>query len=118
MAGFVLNTKPTCVIRGDRGSERKKGLEEGLGAEWVFPIFGWSREKVVEFIKDSDLYEPRHEMENGSSLDCKTCMAYANDIPSKLKYIKEHHKELYEKTISFYRVYMQAVADEMNKIKE
>jgi phosphoadenosine phosphosulfate reductase len=118
LAKFIELTKPTCVIRGDRGSERVKGKTEGMGAEWVFPIFDWSREKVVEFIKKSPLFEPRHEMENGSSLDCRTCMAYANDIPAKLKYLKENHDELYVRSLLFYRTYMQVLVSEVEKIKE
>ena len=120
MADYIALTRPTCVIRGDRSSERVKGLTEAEGVEYAFPIFDWTTEQVMEVVRNAPdvLYQERHELPEGSSLDCMTCTAYWCEHPSRMKYLKAKYPELYEATEAFFQKYKAAVAAEMLKLED
>lgn len=120
MADYFRLTKPDCVIRGDRGQERAKGLQGADGIAFEFPIFDWTTEKVMRFIRDAPdgLYQPRHELPEGSSLDCMTCMAYNSEHASRMAYLKKHHPDLYGQTRKFFRDYSKAVVEELMELSE
>lgn len=119
MMSYMQAVKPTCVLRGDRSSERAKGPGEGMGIEFEFPLWDWTDEQVWKFIKEEggDLLQARHLMRHGTSLDCMTCMAYSEEIPERQEYLKNHHPELYELNKRFFKDYQEAVYSELKKIK-
>ena len=105
MENYIRLVKPTCIIRGDRSSERVKGPERIEGVESVFPLWDWTTEQVMETIKKAPfgLFQDRHQLPEGSSLDCMTCMAYNVEHESRMKYLKEHHPVIYEGAVEFFR---------------
>ena len=120
MRAFFAAYKPTCVLRADRGQERVKGPDKEVGIEFVYPIFDWTTEQVWKYLQKNagGLLQSRPMLEQGSSLDCMTCMAYSEEIPGRLGYLKKEHPKLYEKNIRFYEAYKRVVRDELEKIRE
>lgn len=118
MEDYLRLAKPTCVIRGDRSSERVKGMTFADGIEFVFPLFDWSTEQVIEAVRKapSGLYQPRHELAEGSSLDCMTCMAYNSEHAERMKYLEVFHPEMHRAAKKFFRAYKAAVESEMNEL--
>ena len=120
MADYLTMTKPTCVIRGDRGSERERGLESADGIEFAFPIFDWSAKRVLDFISSfgGALFQERHKLPEGSSLDCMTCTAYNCEHASRMRYLRERHPHIYREAVRFFKDYTSAVAAEMSELLE
>lgn len=119
MISFIEKTKPTCILRGDRSSERVKGPESCNGIEFAFPIWDWTDEQVWEFIRTEGkgLIQERHCMKHGTSLDCQTCMAYGDETPERMKYLKKNHPELYELSKQFFKDLKNTIAEELKKIE-
>ena len=120
MADYFRLVRPTCVIRGDRGQERAEGLRSADGIAFEFPIFDWTTEQVLNFVRSAPdgLYQERHELPEGSSLDCMTCMAYNDEHASRMAYLKKHHPKLHDFAKKFFLDYSRSVAEEMMKLTE
>jgi len=120
MDQFFRCTRPTCVIRGDRASERVKGPSHWEGIDFEFPIWDWTDEQVWEYLKENGtgLVEERHCMKHGTSLDCMSCTAYNKEVPERLEYLKKHHPDLHQSVVKFYEKYRLVVMDELNLLKE
>lgn len=117
MARYIAWSKTTCVIRGDRNSERLEGPREFNGVEYVFPIFDWTAEQVMELVRQAPagLYQERHELPEGSSLDCRMCTAYEAASSSRMTYMRKHHPEVARHIEWFMPLYRSAVAEEMEE---
>ena len=120
MEDYFRLVQPSCVIRGDRGSERVEGPKRFGSMEFEFPIFDWTTEQVMNFIRNEPfgLYQDRHELPEGSSLDCMTCMAYNVEHKARMEYLKTHHPGLYSQAKGFFKIYKAAVAEEMKELGE
>lgn len=119
MNAFLEATKTTCILRGDRSSERAKGPTKEGNLEAAFPIWDWTDEDVWKYLQGNagELLQERHFMKHGTSLDCQTCMAYNSEIPERLEYLKKHHPDLYQLTKKFYEDYRQIVLSEIKNIE-
>lgn len=120
MAQFMSLMKPEEVLRGDRGEERAEGLKEAEGMKFVFPIFNWSNEAVRAYIDKEapkfGLWQERHKLHEGSSLDCMTCTAFNCEHKERMQYLKEHHPELYKANQVFFERYKEDVFHEIKEI--
>lgn len=120
MADFMQEHKPEIVFRGDRKSERAPGAREADGLTLVTPIFSWTQEQVLSYIaehgKQYGLLQPRHALKEGSSLDCMLCTAYNCEHKERMKYLKEHHPELYEANRVFFERYKEDIFQDMKEI--
>lgn len=120
MTQWFKLTRPTCVVRGDRGSEREMGKTEFEGIEFAFPIFDWTRDQVMELVrgrgKKLGLYQERHELSEGSSLDCMTCTAYNVEHRERMKYLRDKHPDLYKANEEFFKAYKLAVFEELREV--
>lgn len=120
MAQFMSLMKPEEVLRGDRGEERAEGLKEAEGMKFVFPIFNWSNEAVRAYIDKEapkfGLWQERHKLHEGSSLDCMTCTAFNCEHKERMQYLKEHHPELYQANQVFFERYKEDVFHEIKEI--
>lgn len=112
--------RPTCIVRGDRGTERAKGPENDGDTEYAFPIWDWTDEQVRELVRSAPegLYQPRHEMDHGTSLDCMTCTAYNDEHKERMAYLKKYHPELWKMSLGFFKQYKAAVWKEMMELEE
>lgn len=115
MVEHIKASGADCVIRADRGEERAKGIEHADGVDYVFPIFDWDVERVKAFVRTAPagLYEERHELTHGSSLDCKCCTAYNTDWPSRKVYLREKFPLLLEAQSDFRREYYGTLIKEL-----
>jgi len=120
MQMYFAITRPSCVIRGDRATERPKGSTQWEGIAFEFPIWDWTDEQVWKYLQENGkgLVEERHCMKHGTSLNCMYCMAQNYEVPHRLGYLKTHHPEVYEASVKFYEKYRQVVMDELNLLKE
>lgn len=115
MAQYIVEHGVDCVIRADRGEERAKGLEHAEGVDFVFPIFDWNLERVQAFVRNAPegLYELRHELTHGSSLDCRWCTAYNSDWPCRKAYLRGKDPLLLEYLEAFRREYYGTLIKEL-----
>lgn len=115
MQRYFEITRPKCVIRGDRGSERKQGGSVWENVAFRFPIFNWTTAQVHDLLKRDihGLVEERHFLEASSSLDCTWCTGYFEEQHARLPYLKKHYPVLAEQYVKFYKKYKKAVSDEM-----
>lgn len=115
---YVRLTKPTCIIRGDRSSERVKAPESIEGIEFAFPLFDWTTDQVMSLIRNAPfgLFQERHNLPEGSSLDCISCMAYNVEYESRMEYLKKHHSLIYKGAVEFFKDYKNAVKEEMAEL--
>jgi phosphoadenosine phosphosulfate reductase len=120
MAAYMCTVKPDIVLRGDRSTERAEPPTELEGLHLRFPIWDWSADKVKDYIcKEAGplgLLQPRHFMNEGSSLDCMQCTAYNNEHKERMEYLKTHHPEIYKANEKFFAKYISAVHDEMKEL--
>lgn len=120
MTEFMTKHHPEVVYRGDRSEERAPGQREAEGITVVTPIFGWSRKDVMDYLlrnaRKYGLFQSRHTLHEGSSLDCTTCTAYHCEHKERLKYLKEHHPGLYEANRVFFEHYKEDIFQEMKEI--
>lgn len=119
MEDFVLATRPTCVLRADRSSEREKGPAHFGETEILHPLWDWTNEQIWEFIEKNgkELLQDRHKMAYRTSLDCMVCMGYFNGVKERLGYLKTYHPELHEKAVRFFKAYKQTVEQDLEKVK-
>lgn len=115
MTNYILDHGVDCVIRADRGEERARGIDRVSGVDFVFPIFDWDCARVKAFIRNApaDLYEERHELTHGSSLDCVCCTAYNSDWPSRKVYLRDKFPLLLEAQSNFRREYYGTLIKEL-----
>ena len=118
MEDYLRLTRPTCVIRGDRSSERMKAPEHDEGMEFVFPLWDWTTEQVMAVVHadTNGFCQTRHSLPEGSSLDCMTCMAYNVEHACRMEYLKQQHPELYKGAVEFFKDYKNAVREEMAEL--
>jgi phosphoadenosine phosphosulfate reductase len=120
MAAYMCTVKPDIVLRGDRSDERAEPPAEYEGMQLRFPIWDWTVDKVHAFIcKEAGpigLLEPRHFMNEGSSLNCMLCTAHNHEYKERMAYLKTHHPEIYKANEAFYSAYVSAVYDEMKEL--
>jgi len=91
----IKESGATLVIRGQRNEEVLKGpLKSGEivdGIEYLYPIEDWSRQDVMDYLKEQNFKIPDHYKLSATSLDCWNCTAYCYEHKDKLHYMKEHH---------------------------
>ena len=62
------------------------------------------------------LFQERHNLPEGSSLDCISCMAYNVEHESRMEYLKKHHSLIYKGAVEFFKDYKNAVKEEMAEL--
>jgi len=92
----TLAAGATLIIRGQKAADHHKSpVKSGdtmAGAEYWFPLEGWTDAQVMGYIKGSALL-PAHYADANTSLDCWSCTAYLQENQWKLPYLKKHHPE-------------------------
>lgn len=83
----TVRTGATGVIRGDRREEALRSVVEcgsvHEGQEYWLPLLDWSEEQVLQYLGDS--LPPSYKRGLRSSLDCRTCTAYLDHNPGRIK---------------------------------
>jgi 3''-phosphoadenosine 5''-phosphosulfate sulfotransferase (PAPS reductase)/FAD synthetase and related enzymes len=117
MMALVRELDVTLVIRGQRNSEGRKGLVRNgaviAGVEYLLPLEDWSRDQVLDFLKERGVRLPESYKWNDSSLDCQHCTGWLSENPGKLEYIDEFHPELGKEVRSRLHLIKRAVEDHM-----
>ena len=106
----------TLVLRGNRKKDsHKTPVENGQiieGTQYVSPLWNWSDEDVVEYLRRSgEEITPRLQMDH-SSLDCMACTAFTNHSLDRIKYIKEYHPILFTQLKPVFHEIDQAIKQE------
>jgi 3'-phosphoadenosine 5'-phosphosulfate sulfotransferase (PAPS reductase)/FAD synthetase len=107
----------TGVIRGQRADEfYRSPVVSGHvynGVEYVFPISDWSSEDVLSYLREQgEEITERLQMAH-SSLDCWNCTAFLSGSEDRMKYVKKHYPEKYEKVVHIFKQIDNAVTSEM-----
>ena len=114
MHKYVKESRATLVIRGNRKSEsHRTPVENGAvvdGVQYIFPIWDWTDEQVVDYIRSTgEEITPRLQIHH-SSLDCKSCTAYTGHSQERMQYIKQYHPIVFQN--------LQGVFKEIKKAQE
>jgi len=87
----------TEIIRGVKKCDVIKGpTRDGDVIDGVLyrnPIWDWTEDQVMDFIKDSELRSPHYDLAH-TSMDCMHCTAYLNDNHWKLPYLDKHYPDV------------------------
>ncbi len=90
----------TLVIRGQRADEtHKSDSVNGFIHENVsfwHPIEDWTKEKVLDYLKEQMGELPKHYELEHSSMDCYDCTAFAEHSHDRAEYTKNHYPDLYK----------------------
>lgn len=120
MSAYIAEKKPDVIIRGDRSSERVEQAKSAEGSVLELPIFGWTTEQVQGFIKKEGkplgLYQQRHALSEGSSLDCMTCTAYNIEHKERMSYMEVYHPQLHKSMHEFFSRYRKDIYSDLKEI--
>lgn len=89
----------TIVLRGSKMRDRRVGVgpshwEDGI--EYRSPLWAWTDKQVMLFLETERIKLPAHYAEVPDSLDCWLCTAHlAHHGIAKLRYVRDHHPELW-----------------------
>jgi 3'-phosphoadenosine 5'-phosphosulfate sulfotransferase (PAPS reductase)/FAD synthetase len=89
----------TIVLRGSKLSDARVGAgpshwEDGI--EYRSPLWDWSDERVMGFLKRNSVALPAHYAEVPDSLDCWLCTAHlAHHGEAKLRWMRQHYPHLW-----------------------
>lgn len=86
----------TLLFRGQRTQEIlrapiKTGATDPSGAYICLPIDSWSKQDVIDYLKQNDVELPKFYDYLEASEDCMHCTAFANDQRGKLAYLRKFH---------------------------
>ena len=91
----------TQLIRGQRNDEDHKATSRNGTVideiTFLHPIEEWSKQQVLDFIKEKRGSLPEHFFIDHSSLDCYDCTGYLDHSQDRIKWTKNKHPDLYEK---------------------
>lgn len=120
MLEYMNVFKPELVLRGDRREERAESVKESGGIKFRYPIFDWTQKAVYSYIVAEapkyGLLQPRHALEEGSSLDCMSCTAYNCEHKCRMEYLKQFHPGLYEANRKFFERYREDVFHDLKEL--
>lgn len=113
---FIKAQGYTLVLRGNRKQDsHRTPIENGEiidGKQYVSPLWTWSDQDVVDYLRRSgEEITPRLEMGH-SSLDCMACTAFTNHSQERLKYIKEHHPVVFKQLKPVFQEIDEAIKKE------
>jgi len=90
-------TMTTGVVRGERLTDQLRSIIENLdvfdGQQYLNPLSDWTDSDVLKFLGD-DL-PPSYRRGLSSSLDCRTCTAYLNHNPGRIRDLRHSEPEAF-----------------------
>lgn len=108
----------TLVIRGQRDQESMKSpvksghVENGI--EYFFPIEDWSKEEVLDYLKEQNFEIPDHFHFEESSLDCMSCTAFCSSHLDRMAWMKKNYPEKYNENKSNMEKVLSVITNEKN----
>lgn len=112
----------TLIIRGQRNDEEYKSpIRSGdkvEGIEYLMPIQDWSRDDVMNYLKEKNFEFPEHFKLNATSLDCWNCTAFCGAFKDREFYMKEKHPELFSKRQSILQKIRSVISKEITSMDE
>ena len=81
-----------CIIRGQKKVDAKQNRQarvEGAreGVEFIYPLDDWTDGEVLAYLGPEDM-PPFYREGARSSQDCRTCLAYEQENPQRLRFLK------------------------------
>ena len=116
MHRFVTSYGATLVFRGNRAIEtHRTPIKNGdvvEGIRYVSPIWEWSDDDVVEYLRRSgEEMHPRLFMGH-SSIDCMSCTAYTGHSLERMAYIKKYHPVVFHNLKNVFKQIDSAIQKE------
>lgn len=103
----------TLIIRGQRNDDKLKApLRSGdveNGIEYLFPIEDWSREQVMQYLREQGVPVPRFYEVLDEAPDCMTCSAWWEK--GEARYLKQYHYPEYQTVLHRLDVINAAVSE-------
>lgn len=91
----MLRDGVTCIIRGQKDSDKRKApIQSGYiedGIEYFFPIESWTDAQVSEYLLKNSIPVPSFYEWLAASPDCLTCTAYLDE--NRKQFLQERHPE-------------------------
>jgi 3'-phosphoadenosine 5'-phosphosulfate sulfotransferase (PAPS reductase)/FAD synthetase len=112
----------TKLIRGQRRDETHKATSVGGdmldGITFVHPIEDWSREQVLDYLRDQMGELPEHFTLDHTSMDCYDCTAFLAHSADRAKWTRERHPQLYRRYRARLEMLKVAVAPSVAAFEE
>lgn len=109
----------TRIVRGQRNDERRTSpIRSGQivdGIEYVFPLQDWSREQVMEYLRNVGADIPGYYEHEQTSRDCWSCTAYLDESRDRIRRLPS---ELREVVMMRIRGIHKAVQAEMKPLED
>jgi 3'-phosphoadenosine 5'-phosphosulfate sulfotransferase (PAPS reductase)/FAD synthetase len=120
MQQYVMQSGTKLVLRGAKKCDSRGGAPNGYvehGIEYRFPLWNWSHEDVLSYLKAEGVDLPKHYQDGViDSLDCWSCTGH---LPyhgeEKLKWMQANTPELFERLKSRLQAVHDAVGNETRK---
>lgn len=108
------------VLRGSKKCDRRVGagpIVEVDGVTYESPLWDWSDEDVLTYLKEQGASLPEHYEQINDSLDCWLCTAHlAHHGDEKMKYIRENYPDLWPVVSERMTRVKTVLSDEMARI--
>lgn len=89
----------TNIIRGQRADDRHRApVRNGAvidGITYWHPIENWTKERVLEYLKQEMGEIPAHYVLEHSSMDCYDCTAYSEHSADRIEWTRLRHPKLH-----------------------
>lgn len=91
------------VLRGHKACDERKGVPDGHvdehGIQYRQPLWAWSDERVMFYLRSQGVRLPEHYAEVSDSLDCELCTGHllTHSGADKLRWVREHRPELWSR---------------------
>lgn len=88
----------TRIVRGQRNDERRTSpVRSGQvvdGIEYVFPIQDWTREQVLDYLRQVNAEIPDYYEHEQTSRDCWSCTAYLDESRDRIRRLPNELREV------------------------
>lgn len=107
----------TRIIRGQRLSDKRsspvRSGDKADGMEVIFPLENWSRERVMDYLREVGAEIPAYYETEQTSRDCWDCTAYLDENIERIRHLPAQMKSVVLGRLAEIRSAVMAEADPM-----
>jgi 3'-phosphoadenosine 5'-phosphosulfate sulfotransferase (PAPS reductase)/FAD synthetase len=121
MMAAIYDSGATLVLRGAKAADERRGVASGWvderGIQYDSPLWEWSEDGIRAYLAAEGAELPKQYAYVKDSLDCSVCTGHmAHYAGARLRYIRDHHKDIWPELADRIRRVRAAVSDEQNRI--
>lgn len=111
-----------CIIRGQKKSDKKQNRTAQVearhqGIEFLYPLEDWTDAEVMAYLGPDDV-PPFYADGAASSQDCRTCLAYEEDNPQRLHFLKTVDVSAYQELKPVHTAYTALLREALDRAEK